>query len=435
MANPYNSHGSNQSSSAAPMNPMRHQAQTRGSTYGNQQNQTQNSRGQHISADYKAPSILKNQDIDNLSKLTDNFTWASASQEVNYEEKIRFSDDEDMESEEIKKNRRYLPHGQSRSSGNQSNQTRSSQMHYAQPSTRSRLIQEDQHVKQLQDDKSSEMINTLTVAKQRRDEQERHLRPKNYDESQSQRNSAPKYVEENKPASNYQPRPLLSCSATTTESLLPSGQSESNTAWTQNSTTSRPRQDTADSQSFTLKSWSDQMDSFNYASLHEKSTGDADVDDHHERKTTTTTSTDASSVNKYSRSHSESSSQSQIDHDGAVNRSKHFSTASRQPMKPRNSASTRKQQGVEMTDSFPNYSESSFSIKHQDRWNEWDDNQKSSVDYVSKEKRYQSSYNDHHRSTLNHPSEELTRPSDSNYENNRNKGSNTSRQNGKHSDV
>jgi len=45
--------------------------------------------------DYKSPTILRNKDIDDLSKITDN-TWANASQEVNYEEKIRFSDDEDI---------------------------------------------------------------------------------------------------------------------------------------------------------------------------------------------------------------------------------------------------------------------------------------------------------------------------------------------------
>ena len=42
--------------------------------------------------------------------------------------------------------------------------------------SRTRLLQDDEHVKQMQDDKNSELINTLTIAKQRRDEQERHLR-------------------------------------------------------------------------------------------------------------------------------------------------------------------------------------------------------------------------------------------------------------------
>ena len=174
---------------------------------------------QHLN-DYKSPTILRNKDIDDLSKITDN-TWANASQEVNYEEKIRFSDDEDHEILDTNnKSRRMNP----------------------QVLQHSRIIQDDKHLKKMQDNKNSELINALTIAKQRRDEQERHLR----NEHQN--------IDEQKQIPGYQTRPLLASND-----------------WKANKDTSRQRHDTNNSQSsFTMKSWSDQMDSFNYSSLHEK---------------------------------------------------------------------------------------------------------------------------------------------------------------------
>lgn len=210
--------------------------------------------------------------------MTDNVTWASASQEVNYEEKIRFSDDEDAEPSEPSKSRRYNSQSQSRPAYPTQvlqNQTRSLQTNFSQP-TRSRLLHEDEHVRQLQDNKNSELINTLAVAKQRRDEQERHLRHKPYDEpsSSSQRtttSSNAKSFDDRKQIPGYQTRPLLSSAAQENPS---SSQTESTSSWGQSSNGAanapRTRHDTTDSQSFAMKSWSDQMDSFNYASLHER---------------------------------------------------------------------------------------------------------------------------------------------------------------------
>ncbi len=241
------------------MQQLHHQQPSRVSSYSGS-NQSQNQQRLHTSADYKTPTILRNKDIDDLSKLTDNVTWASASQEVNYEEKIRFSDDEDNDTvDHNTKSRRYNnSQQQSRQTYPQvlQNNTRALQ------TTRSRLLQDDEHVKQMQDDKNSELINTLTVAKQRRDEQERHLR--------DQRTTS----NEQKQIPGYQTRPLIT---STGQENLPSSQTDSsswggqtNSGTTTTTTTSRTRHDTADSQTFTMKSWSDQMDSFNYASLHEK---------------------------------------------------------------------------------------------------------------------------------------------------------------------
>lgn len=153
--------------------------------------------------DYKTPTILRNKDIEDLSKLTDN-TWANTTQEVNYEEKIRFSDDEDFLETNTKSTTSRL-------------------------SNRTRLIQDDEHLKQMQNNKNSELMNALNIAKQRRDEQERHLR------------------NEQKPLPGYQTRPLVS-STTINE---------------------QENHSTSNSSAFAMKSWSDQMDSFNYSSLHE----------------------------------------------------------------------------------------------------------------------------------------------------------------------
>jgi len=179
--------------------------------------------------DYKSPTILRNKDIDDLSKITDN-TWANASQEVNYEEKIRFSDDEDILDSNNKPrriNNQVLQH--------------------------SRLIQDDEHLKQMQDNKNSELINALTIAKQRRDEQERHLKNEQLILNNDEQKQIP----------GYQTRPLLTSNEQENYN--------SSSLWQTTKDTSRTRHDTVNSQSsFTMRSWSDQMDSFNYASLHEK---------------------------------------------------------------------------------------------------------------------------------------------------------------------
>lgn len=175
--------------------------------------------------DYKSPTILRNKDIDDLSKITDN-TWANATQEVNYEEKIRFSDDEDpLESNKKTHRRNYQV--------------------YQHP----RLIQDDEHLKQMQDNKNSELMNALTIAKQRRDEQERHLRNEQFIPN----------LDEQKQIPGYPTRPLLASNDQENYN--------SSSLWQTNKDASR----TPISQSsFAMKSWSDQMDSFNYASLHEK---------------------------------------------------------------------------------------------------------------------------------------------------------------------
>jgi len=174
--------------------------------------------------DYKSPRILRHKDIDELSKLTDN-TWANASEEINYEEKIRFSDDEETTDAAVPLKT---------SSIDPSLKTR----RVAHPLSHSRFIQDDEHLKQMQDDKNSELISALTIAKQRRDEQERHLKKKSHEDQENVENST-----------------------------------------TDINKASRTRHDTANSQTFSMKSWSDQMDSFNYASLHEKSTNVADRDE------------------------------------------------------------------------------------------------------------------------------------------------------------
>jgi hypothetical protein len=188
--------------------------------------------------DYKNPTILRNKDIDDLSKITDN-TWANASQEVNYEERIHFSDDDD------ENNRKDLL-----DSNNKSRRINPKIFQH------SRLIQDDKHLKKMQDNKNSELINALTIAKQRREEQERYLRNEQFLSN----------IEEQKQIPGYQTRPLLT--SNDQENYKSSSLWQTNT---DTSNTSRNRHDTVNSQSsFTMKSWSDQMDSFNYASLHEK---------------------------------------------------------------------------------------------------------------------------------------------------------------------
>ena len=265
------------------MNSSRHQSTRPNSSYGHSNRQT----------DYKTPTILRNKDIDDLSKLTDNVTWASASQEVNYEEKIRFSDDEEnIDGNEPMKSRRF---------------NHSSRPH--QNFTRTRLLQDDEHVKQLQDDKNSELITTLTVAKQRRDEQERHLRPKGATEETSK--------------------------------------------------SSRSRHDTSDSQQFAMKSWSDQMDSFNYASLHEKSTVNVEADESTIR------------TRKSSRSASESSSQSPLDQ--RETRSKHFpitkGSSSRPPAIPLSKSVLKKK----TTDVIDYFDRESSTLNSNEQLNDWED--------------------------------------------------------------
>jgi hypothetical protein len=268
LGNSYGSYGTNQAPASMPMHQLHHSQPLISSFSGS--NQSQNQQRLNTSTDYKTPTILRNKDIDDLSKLTDNVTWASASQEVNYEEKIRFSDDEDNEITNVDHNNKSR-----RFNNNNNSQQQTTRQTYPQilqnnnnnrslQTTRSRLLQDDEHVKQMQDDKNSELINTLTVAKQRRDEQERHLR-------------------DQKQIPGYQTRPLLT--STGQENLSSSSQIDStpsSSLWGQTnngttattttittSATSRTRHDTTDSQPFAMKSWSDQMDSFNYSSLHE----------------------------------------------------------------------------------------------------------------------------------------------------------------------
>lgn len=185
-----------------------------------QQQQQQHRRINSLN-DYKSPTILRNKDIDDLSKITEN-TWANASQEVNYEEKIRFSDDEDSMDSNNK------PH----------------RMNH-QVSKHTRLIHDDQHLKQMQDNKNSELINALTIAKQRREEQERQLRKEHLMSNHDQQ----------KPIPGYQTRPLAACN-----------DQENYHSWQSNKDATR----TPTSQSsFAMRSWSDQMDSFNYAPAHD----------------------------------------------------------------------------------------------------------------------------------------------------------------------
>ncbi|CAF1338732.1 unnamed protein product, partial [Didymodactylos carnosus] len=61
-----------------------------------QQQQTQRRDQQQIdTSDYKSPNILHQKELDALTKLTDNDTWANAPQSVDYGEKLQFSDSED----------------------------------------------------------------------------------------------------------------------------------------------------------------------------------------------------------------------------------------------------------------------------------------------------------------------------------------------------
>ncbi len=275
MGNSYGPYGTNQAPTQIPIH-----HQQRVSPFGNN-SQPQQQR-LNTSSDYKTPTILRNKDIDDLSKLTDNVTWASASQEVNYEEKIRFSDDEDNDINDNNTKPRRFNNSQQQTrqkypqvlqNTNRTSHTNYPQQQQQQPGTRSRLLQDDEHVKQMQDDKNSELINTLTVAKQRRDEQERSLR-----DTISQRpttsTSNQKSFDDQKQVPGYQTRPLL---ASIGQENLPSSKTDSTSLWGQSNSgtsgvtsTSRTRHDTTDSQTFAMKSWSDQMDSFNYASLHEK---------------------------------------------------------------------------------------------------------------------------------------------------------------------
>jgi hypothetical protein len=360
LGNSYGPYGPNQ----APA-PLLH-PQQRVSSFGNS-NQSQ----QH----YKTPTILRNKDIDDLSKLTDNVTWASASQEVNYEEKIRFSDDEDNDMTDSK-SRRYNNSQQSRQTYPQVLQNNSRSLH---STTRSRLLQDDEHVKQMQDDKNSELINTLTIAKQRRDEQERHLR----DTIRPEQKQIP----------GYQTRPLIT--STGQENL---SSSSSQLDWgkpppppsTTTTATSRTRHDTTDSQTFAMKSWSDQMDSFNYASLHEKSGEQIDNDD-------TTNPPSSSITHKYSRSQSESSSQSQID----SNRSKHFPLTNRKQQKTK---TTRiKTKTTDVNDYFDHHEQPT--MKSNDQWGDWEDSN------FQTNNRYQQQYS--HDRRYQQISDESNRPKQS----------------------
>ena len=197
---------------------------------------------QHLNTfnDYKSPTILRNKDIDDLSKLTDN-TWANASPEVNYEEKIRFSDDDD--------DHHHCDVG-ILDSNNTSHRINSQVLQH------SRLIQDDEHLKQIQDDKNCELINALTIAKQRRDEQERHLKNEQLISN----------TDEQKQIPGYQTRPLLTSNDQENINSQSPWQIDRDT-----SNTSRTCHDKVNSHSsFAMKNWSDQMDSFNYGSLHEK---------------------------------------------------------------------------------------------------------------------------------------------------------------------
>jgi hypothetical protein len=351
LGNAYGPYGTNQAPTSISMHQLHHHQQ-RVPPFGTA-NQSQNSQRLNTSTDYKTPTILRNKDIDDLSKLTDNVTWASASQEVNYEEKIRFSDDEDNDISDNNKSRRF---------NNSQQQSRQSYPQVLQNTNRtlqtqrSRLLQDDEHVKQMQDDKNSELINTLTVAKQRRDEQERHLR-------------------DQKQIPGYQTRPLLT--STGQENLSSSSQIDStpsSSLWGQTnngttattttittSATSRTRHDTTDSQPFAMKSWSDQMDSFNYASLHEKSNGQGDIDDD-------TTITSTTRPTKYSRSQSESSSQSQTDNGTLKTQSKHFLLTNRKQQKSINSRIKSK-----TTDVINYFDNNDQQIKSNDQWGDWED--------------------------------------------------------------
>ncbi|CAF0777714.1 unnamed protein product [Adineta steineri] len=291
-----------------------------------QQQQQQPPPRVHTLNDYKSPTILRNKDIDDLSKITDN-TWANAaSQEVNYEEKIRFSDDEDEH------NRREII-----DSNNKPRRMKPQILQHHHP----RLIQDDEHLKQMQDNKNSELINALTIAKKRREEQERHLRNEHLISN----------IDEQKQIPGYQTRPLLT-------SNEQENYNSSSPLWQANRDTTRTRHDTANSQSsFTMKSWSDQMDSFNYTSLHEKSGGS-----HLENE-------EPSTANKYSRSQSGSSSQSQHDKEPVIRKTKKLLLLpSKKQQQKTNSIQTKnslkKSNKVDSTDYYDNSN---------DQWDNWDE--------------------------------------------------------------
>ncbi|CAF1097369.1 unnamed protein product [Rotaria sordida] len=402
LGNSYGPYGTNQVPAPMSMHQL-HQQQQRISQYGNNA-QSQSQQRLNTSTDYKTPTILRNKDIDDLSKLTDNVTWASASQEVNYEEKIRFSDDEDND---ITDNNTNKPRRFNNSQQQQSKQTypqvlqnnnnnRTLNTNYSQQQTkRSRLLQDDEHVKQMQDDKNSELINTLTVAKQRRDEQERNLR-----DTLSQRSTTvQKSFDDQKQIPGYQTRPLITSTGqdnlTTSSSSSP--QIDSTSLWGQQSntsttSTSRPRHDTADSQTFAMKSWSDQMDSFNYASLHEKSGGQVDTDDHHD-DTTVVIASGSSASHKYSRSQSESSTQSQTDNGTTINRSKHFLLTNRKQLKSNinqmKTSLNNNRTKIKTTNSIDYFDNNNNEqqIKSNDQWGNWEDTNN----------RYQQSYTNDRR--------------------------------------
>lgn len=407
----YGSHGSNQSTSS------RHQPHV--SSFGNHSNQSHSGRGQNT--EYKTPSILKNKDIDDLSKLTNNVTWTNVSQEVNYEEQIRFSDEEDGESIDNKKIRHHSSQIQSRSS---TNQNRPLQTNYSQTSGRSRLIQDEDHLKQMQDNKKSEMITTLNVAKQRRDEQERNLRSKTYDDSSSQRNSSSRLFNENKSSRNYSVQPLMSKNVQ--ENLVSSSQNESTTIGNDNSNSSnRNRQETNEIPTFVMKNWFDQMNSFDYVSLHEKSTAKIENIDRHDEPSTTKTNLNSSCPQKFSRSHSESSSQSQIEQEVSTSRSKHFQLTNRKQTKNDDVSNSQKPTN-DMIDYFENKVQTQTANDVQDQWTEWETSNKTTMEFVSSDPRYQNSNNDSRRLPTNLP-DESTQNSELNYENSRTKTTNKPR--------
>ncbi|CAF0891877.1 unnamed protein product [Adineta ricciae] len=273
--------------------------------------------------DYKSPTILRNKDIDDLSKITDN-TWANASQEVNYEEKIRFSDDEEDN------HRRELP-----ATDNKTRRTKPQILQHT------RLLQDDEHLKQMQDNKNSELINALNIAKQRRDEQERHLRNEQFNSNMNEQKQIP----------GYQTRPLLNSNDQENHNSSPSWQRKNR----ENCNPPRAHHDTANSQSsFTMKSWSDQMDSFNYASLHEKSGGAMENDD-------------PAMSNNYSRSPSESSLPSQNEKGRVVRKSKKLPLSSKKSQKPSlnpTKSSTKKLVKFDSKDYYENSN---------DQWETWEE--------------------------------------------------------------
>ena len=290
--------------------------------------------------DYKSPTILRNKDIDDLSKITDN-TWASASQEVNYEEKIRFSDDEEDN------HRRELPE-----TNNKARRTKPQILQHT------RLLQDDEHLKQMQDNKNSELINALNIAKQRRDEQERHLRNEQFNSNMNEQKQIP----------GYQTRPLLNSNDQENHNSSPSWQRKNR----ENCNVSRTRHDTANSQSsFTMKSWSDQMDSFNYASLHEKYVKQRvfiQINDVHLfRSGGAMENDDPPMSNNYSRSPSESSLPSQNEKGRVVRKSKKLPLSSKKSQKPSLNPTKSSNKKLVKFDSKDYYENSN------DQWETWEE--------------------------------------------------------------